>query len=536
MNKNSEKYIEKEIRDYLIKGSEHFSSAIPGSIQGPPKKASGIDLRNSNMEGNSKRKEVRNLGDFMKNPLSDKNNWKDQITARKTFDEIKKVNMRNNPNWTKDYKNNTYSGINKNIQSNLNQIVKNLSKNYNQSAILYNKQSDIINRHQDLVESNTRKLDKQLDNLDKIQEQIMIKSRLIELNEEMESKKRMNKELIVGFFVIIPLLIIPGLLMAGQIVNSYSGIIVIFLIIIGYIIYFCVIYRKYNMRVYKLLDDGKDSMKGSITKFFEQERDRMRAEMGKNNNCICEEEEKRNDDFDEYMNLMPVNMTLSQYQNLFRKIGCVRDLNDKDCEKWRKMTSVLEVINNMKNNFKLASSCNGTDEENNFCFPGRCKKNNRLLNVNGPYKYNDGSGMDEQIYPLPVGGLDVEVDEKLYNFPLEMDKLRKLENPFMRMVFEMWLRNLKERGIEMNDTRLKSKLNLFDLEISENSPEPYWKDLHLPLIDNMDSNIKTVCQKYNSQRKDLGDGPGKFLTDTWHFFYQESMPGSIYEKWLFHIR
>jgi len=314
--------------------------------------------------------------------------------------------------------------------------------------------------------------------------------------------------------------------------NVYIGLLIIILIIIGYIIYVAVIYRRYNKKRYPLYDDKKSDIKGSIKLFFEKERDRLRDELGKSNSCICPEEEDDRSSFREYLGLLPVNMTLSQYQELFRKIGCVRDLNDKDCDKWRKMTSINMVIEDMKNNYKFASKCKGTNEDNEFCFPGRCKKNNLILNVNGPYKYNDGSGVDEQVYPMPIGGIDVEVNGRGYNFPNEMKKLRKLENPFKRILFEIWLMSLHSSGIKMNDPRLKNKLNLLELEVTENAPEPYWREVKLPLVDNMDTNIKKVCQKYNSERKDLGSGPGKFLADTWHFFYQESIPTNIYEKWL----
>jgi len=494
--------IENKIRSCLTNGAEHFASR---------------ELDESGA----------NVG---------KNDWEGRITQSSIFKEIKDAGRMKNKNWDKDYKRRTYTDVNTDIQDNLNEIAVNLSRNYNKTASIYNKQSDILNRHNDLVESDTKKLDKQLQDLSLIQNEVALKSRIIELNEEQLDKKLMNKEIIVGFFITLPLLFIPIIMMFYNLSNNWVGLVMIFLIVIGYIIYAGIVYRRHTKRYFPLKADPVSEFRMAAEKYYKDERDRIKKELQeyKYGKCKCPAEEASDDEeFEKYMNKMPSQLSLSKYNELFRLIGCRKDLTDDEVNQFRKMPNMSLVINEMKNIHKLASSCKGDSYTNELCLPGNCGNKNYLLNVNGPFKYNDGSAPTEQIYPRPVGSVDVALKSGSMVFPREVwSNLDKIDNPLKRLFFIVWGYSLLQNGISFNDPRFKTKLNIIELEVSGNTPEPYWGDFKMPLVNNMDSNIKKVCQKYNEERKDLGIGSGKFLTDAWNFFYAETIPMDIYDKWL----
>ena len=70
--------------------------------------------------------------------------------------------------------------------------------NYNKKAELYNYQVDLIGQNEKLVENHNKKLNKQLDDLTAIQEQIALKDRVIELNDELTKKQIRNKKILIG--------------------------------------------------------------------------------------------------------------------------------------------------------------------------------------------------------------------------------------------------------------------------------------------------------------------------------------------------
>lgn len=467
-------------------------------------------------------------------------NNNEEITQKDVFNAIKK---HGGPNWEQDYKERIYNETNYRIHNNLNEIAQNLAKNYNRTASIYNKQTDIINKHQDLVDNNTQKLNKQLDDLNAIQNEIALKSRIIELNEEMAEKKLKQKKMIIGFFVLLPLLLIPILMISYNLTTPIIGLAILFLMVLGYVIYLIVVYKMNEPKKFKPVKDKpkrkKSRYEEAIANYYGEEKERLRRELSEfaYGNCVCPEEDDGFDDLegklDKFKNKDPATMSLADYQELFSLIGCRRDLNDNDVAKWRTYPNIQMVINEIKNDFRKASGCTGTKEENEFCLPDRCSEKNYLLNANGPFMYYDGSAPPEQIYPPAIGSVDVNVEGKIMNLPSEISTLiEKVQNPITKLFFIVWGMGLVAKGINLNDPRFRTKLDIGELEIANSAPEPYWDEIKLPLVADFDTTIKRVCQKYNSERKDLGEGIGRFLIDTWYFFMNENIPNDIYNRWL----
>ena len=72
-------------------------------------------------------------------------------------------------------------------------------------------------------------------------------------------------------------------------------------------------------------------------------------------------------------NTNPAKMTLNEFQELWNKAGCKSILKEENLAKWRTQDykTVLKDIENLNN---LTKNCNGTDAQNNLCFPGKCLK------------------------------------------------------------------------------------------------------------------------------------------------------------------
>lgn len=467
------------------------------------------------------------------------------ITEKNVFDVIKK--SKGGEKWDSQYKSDIYTSTNEDIQKNLNEIMVNLKMNYNKTAARFNKQSDIINRHQELVDANATKFNKQLNDLNDIQEQIALKTRIIEINEKLAEKKIKQKKMIVGFFVMLPLLLIPIIMITNGMVSSWMGILILLLIILAYVVYLLVIYLNGREKVFKpikYIEKKANAYERAIKKYLEKEQRSGEDSLSKfiYGNCDCppgEEGEEDNSDsiidslLNQYLNLNPADTTLAQFQEIFDIIGCKRSLNDNDIKYWMTLPNMSLVINEMKNYYKLASKCKGSKEQNDFCLPNKCSTGKYLMNANGPFMYYDGSAPPEQIYPNAVGSVGVNVEGKQMVFPREvLKRFKDIENPMTKLFFTTWASSIMKRGISLDDPRFNSDLDVVEWETSNNDQPPFWRDIKLPLISEYDEDVRLVCEKYNSERNIEGGGMGKFLNDTWSFFFNEEIPQNVYNKWL----
>ena len=374
-------------------------------------------------------------------------------------------------NWEKQNQKNTYTGATKSIEKNLNEIVTNLSENYNKKVNLYNLQSDIINRHDAVVERNQSKLNAQMNTMIELQDQIAVKNRVAELNEEMLKKQITNKKLLNGFFVLLPFLVIPFLLIAFKTTSPLVGLGIGGLMILAYIIYAIVIINKNKIKKFvKPTMKQLSKYEKAIKDYYEKEKDKI----GKNlsdyvyGNCNCPPEE-------------------------------------------------------------MGEGQEG-EEGSDMNFKGIF-----LLDSNGPYYYFDGSAPPQQIQPRPTGSIEFDLNGLRFKWPRDIsEKLGEIfeKNPIKGYFFLLWLDILDKKGISVDDPRFNKKLDVVDFETSGSTPMPYWENIKLPMVTNLQQNISYVCQSYNSRRKKIGQDAGSYLVDMWNYVYGDRVPNNIYQTWL----
>jgi len=385
------------------------------------------------------------------------------------FDIYKQVvdkNVKNNPKWQDEYKKTMFNDSTLKIQNNLNEILKNLSGNFNMKAKVYNKQADLINRHQELVEDNSKKLNNQLDTLDKLEDEIALKTRIVELNEVMAKKQQVNKKLLIGFFVLLPLLVIPAVLAIFKVISPGIAIAIGVLFILGYIIFALLVRRA----------GGYDEFK------------------------------------------KPIMRQMSKYERAIQKFY--------DKEKAKIDQAVTEFIEGK-------CECPAEYELVEEDITGGKFKGNFMMQANGPFYYDDGSALPQQIYPHPEGSINFEVDDKVMTWPKEIQaKLDTIGNPLQRMFFTLWLQILKKKKISVDDPRFSKNLDVTDLETGPNTPLPFWENIKLPMVTDFDRNIGRICQNYNEYRIASGSQPGTFLADTWNYFFQNRIPDNTFQTWI----
>ena len=193
-----------------------------------------------------------------------------------------------------DYKKGVYVNTTDSIQNNLNQIVKNLASNYNLKAEIYNAQSETINKHQELVEGTNQKLNNQLNELKDVEDEIALKARMIELNEEQMKKENATKRVLIGFFIFLPFLVIP-ILLYGFGGSPYLAGGIAFLMLIGYIIYAIIVINRAEVKQFmKPVVKQATKYERAIQKYYDKEKKELGKELSEfvYGECKCPPEEE----------------------------------------------------------------------------------------------------------------------------------------------------------------------------------------------------------------------------------------------------
>lgn len=250
----------------------------------------------------------------------------------------------------------------KDIAQNQQEITANLVSNYNKKAELYNYQVDLIGQNEKLVENHNKKLNKQLDDLTAIQDQIALKDRVIELNDELTKRQIRNKKILIGFFVLIPLLGIPLLLVVTNAFSPFIGIGIAVLMIVGYIIYMIVVTNQSEFKKFRL------EKKRIISKY-----------------------EK----------------SLANYWN-------------------KQKEALKQSLSKFVNGQCADDGRTGTqEEEESGGGSGVFPKGDYLMKSNGPFYYYDGSAPPQQIYPGAVGSINFNIEGQIQKFPnIDFEKIK----------------------------------------------------------------------------------------------------------------
>ena len=358
--------------------------------------------------------------------------------------------------------------VNEDILKNQNEISKNLISNYNKKAELYNYQVGLLGQNEKLVEDHNKKLNNQLDELSQIQDQIALKDRVIELNDELSQKQIRNKKILIGFFVLIPFLGIPLLLIVSKAFSPMIGISIAVLMVVGYIIYMIVVANQ-----------------SDIKKF------------GRENKNVISKYEK----------------SLANY--------------------WNKQK---EALRSSLNNF-VNENCanNGLQEEEeggrsgsgrNIAYP----KGDYLMKSNGPFYYYDGSAPPQQIHPGATGRINFSIEGEDQEFP-NID-FSKIKNPITKFFFQTWLTILNQNGILPTDPRFNEVLDVIDFPDSDQTPMPFWDNIKLPIVTNLNQQFNYLFQSYSGEKKNLSQTASVLLVDLWNFVFGDRIPKDIYDLWI----
>jgi hypothetical protein len=362
--------------------------------------------------------------------------------------------------------------VDEDILKNQNEISSNLISNYNKKAELYNYQVGLLGQNEKLVEDHNKKLNNQLDELSQIQDQIALKDRVIVLNDELSQKQIRNKKILIGFFVLIPFLGIPLLLIVSKAFSPMIGVGIAVLMVVGYIIYMIVV-----------------SNQSDIKKF------------GRENKNVISKYEK----------------SLANYWN-------------KQKEALR--SSLNNFVNENCANNGLQEEEGGTGRSGrsgsgrNIAYP----KGDYLMKSNGPFYYYDGSAPPQQIYPGAVGRINFDIEGEDQEFP-NID-LKKIKNPITKFFFDTWLSILKKNGIQPTDQRFNEVLDVIDFPDSDQTPMPFWDNIKLPIVTNINQQFNYLFQSYSGEKKNLSQTASVLLVDLWNFVFGDKIPGDIYRDWV----
>lgn len=355
-----------------------------------------------------------------------------------------------------------------------NEITKNLIDNYNKKAELYNYQVSLIGQNEKLVEDHNTKLNMQLAELSLIQDQIALKDRIVVLNEELFKKQVRNKKLLFGFFVLIPFLLIPLILVATKAFNLNSGVILAVVLIVGYIIYAVVVANQNDIKKF-----GKESnnviskYEKAIANYWNKEKEALRGSLS--------------------------NFVYGQ---------CANSGLQEEEEGY-------------------GSGRRGRGKGGNVAYP----KGDYLMKSNGPFYYYDGSAPPQQIYPNAVGSIEFNIEGKNQMFPNNF-KLNEIKNPITKFFFMSWVSNLIKNGVNLRDPRFSEVLDVIEYPDSDRTPMPFWDNIKLPIVTNIDQQFNFLFQSYNGEKKNLSQTASVLLGDLWNFIFGDKIPNDIYESWV----
>ena len=306
-----------------------------------------------------------------------------------------------------------------------------------------------------------------------IQEQIALKDRVMVLNDELTNKQIRNKKILIGFFVLIPFLGIPFLLVVTKAFSPFLGISLAGLMIIGYIIYMLVVANQSEVKKFGREDKRIISKyEKSIANFWNKEKEALSKSLSKfvNGQCLdnggLQEEEE---------------------------------------------------------------SGSSSSRNKNIAYP----KGDYLMKSNGPFYYYDGSAPPQQIYPGATGSIDFNIEGENYKFPKDISaKLSEIKNPITKFFFETWLSILNKNGINVNDPRFAQDLDVIEFPDSDQTPMPFWDNIKLPIVTNVEQQFNYLFQSYSKEKKNLSQTASVLLVDLWNFVFGNKIPGDVYDKWV----
>ena len=186
----------------------------------------------------------------------------------------------------------------KNIVCDMNNQIKTLAQGYDFRARYANNQRSILKNSFTSNEIFDKKIDKNIQKLDSIANEIMVKDRLIKFNKEKLRENELTEKLLRGFFATFVLLTIPVVLYFTNVISLRVLFALVLAYFIGYFIYMGVMIRKNKLKkffkpVFKEMSDYEKAARNYVKK----EKNRISKELSEfaygQCNCPPAEEETR---------------------------------------------------------------------------------------------------------------------------------------------------------------------------------------------------------------------------------------------------
>jgi hypothetical protein len=185
----------------------------------------------------------------------------------------------------------------KNIVCDMNNQIKTLAQGYDFRARYANNQRSILKNSFTSNEIFDKKIDKNVQKLDSIANEIMVKDRLIKFNKEKLKENELTEKLLRGFFATFVLLTIPVVLYFTNVISLRVLFALVLAYFIGYFIYMGVMIRKNKLKkffkpVFKEMSDYEKAARNYVKK----EKNRISKELSEfaygQCNCPPAEEER----------------------------------------------------------------------------------------------------------------------------------------------------------------------------------------------------------------------------------------------------
>lgn len=194
---------------------------------------------NYNLSNEEQRQNLKGQYDEYKKQSSLTHSYFDEL-----YPALEGYLYKKNKNWKGEYMVNEKISEIENIKNVLNEELKKKVSEYNTNNNLSNNQANTIEDVNHYLDLQNNKLNRQLKHLEKIQNEIAIKDRIVKANNESLRKKDRNLLIIKMFLSSLFILAIPLALYLGGGISFQSFAILVFLYVIGFSMF---VYYKWNI-------------------------------------------------------------------------------------------------------------------------------------------------------------------------------------------------------------------------------------------------------------------------------------------------
>ena len=75
-------------------------------------------------------------------------------------------------------------------------------------------------------------------------------------------------------------------------------------------------------------------------------------------------------------------------------------------------------------------------------------------------------------------------------------------------------------------------LDIIDMIDSDQTPPPYWDNIKLPIVTNLNQQFSHLFKSYNTKNMEKSKIGRKFIDDLWNFVFGNKIPFDVYDEWV----